>query len=309
MRFLKKLLTYITVISASLTFSLLINTNVRADDIDKPFLQQIQSDTDAILAYINNTLPTYLAEIYQFCATWMVLETNNTTFTNFGTGFGTLAYWVNQVVTQQNATQLQTQITADMLGQPVSSFTGAMGVGTPSVLSIIPNINDLSYATMLGIPPVPNGPVNAYNYLRNSAGTNIVHTPPGLAWQGTQDAQARYQNYYNTVTAVESYNAYVLSNLLIENSNGLPTSTTQQNLVTQASNPQWLVSIGTEDLGKVIRELLLFQSQTYILLTQLVQTEKQILNASVMTNSLLIAINQLNESYLVSKAQGSQPTG
>jgi hypothetical protein len=80
-------------------------------------------------------------------------------------------------------------------------------------------------------------------------------------------------------------------------------------LVTQAGNATWLKNIAAEEIGIVLREILVFQSQSYVLLTQLVQTQKQLLTATVMSNTLMIQNNRQNEAYLAAKAQGVTPSG
>lgn len=107
--------------------------------------------------------------------------------------------------------------------------------------------------------------------------------------------------------AVESFNAFILSSQLVDAQKGAPLSEAQVKLIAQASGSDWAKQVATEELGKVLRQILLFQSQTYVLLSDLIQTQKQLLTAQVMNNALLIITNQNNETILVSKAQGVRP--
>ena len=268
-------------------------------------LLAIAQNTYATLQAVN-TLPNFLSTETQVALSWLQQDTSSTT-TAMQASFATLGNLVVQDYNTQLAGQLQ--ITADLLGQPLTNMTTP--TNNPMVLSYIPNVNDLSYLSIMGQPPVPkatNASLSSYNYLKNAAGVNISHIIPGTSWQGKSADQARYQNYFNTVIAVESFNGYALSNQYADVQNGNSFTTTQNSLISQASASSWIVQISTEQLGVVIRQLLMFESQSYILLSQLVQTQKQLLSAQVMTNSLLILNNQNNESYLVAKAQGVQPT-
>ena len=54
----------------------------------------------------------------------------------------------------------------------------------------------------------------------------------------------------------------------------------------------------------MIRQILLFESQNFVLMSQLVKIEKQQLQAQTMTNALLIATGFTNERLMASAAQG-----
>ncbi|SRR5579883_298944 len=267
------------------------------------YLQQIANNTYNTLVAVNN-IPAYLNTVTQMALSWLAVETDSSSFIpQTQQSFASLGYWSTQDITTQNA--MQQQLVADMLRVPVSDFTNP--ADKPEILNLFPTVNDIAYATVLGIPPAPKGSSSAYNYIKNASGVNIYHVMPGLNWTGTKTDKDKYSAYYNTITSVTSYNGYILSQLAAENQNGNQLSALQSQLINQASNSTWLAQMSTEDLGKVLRDILLFQSQSYVLLTQLVQTEKQILAAHAMTNSLLLLYGQMNESQLVSKAQGVQP--
>lgn len=268
-------------------------------------LSAIAANTYAILQRVND-LPTYLLQAGQFIINWSAPDSSSATaemqasFTGIG----------NQIVTansMQNSPANLQQLMADVLGQPVSAFNSANAI--PTILSLLPNVNDLAYGTVLGIPPVTKGaPASAYSYLRNAGGLNFNHTLPNPAWQGRPQDLNYYKNYYNTIMSIQSFDSYVLSTLVADNAAGNQLTTLQNQLVSQATNPQWLASVGGEQLGMVLRQILLFQSQTYVLFTQLLQTERQLLTAQALANTLTIIVNQDKEGMLLMKAEGLRPT-
>lgn len=271
------------------------------------YLQQIAINTYGILKQVNN-LPNYLNGLGQFIISWMTNDTSSSTTAMQGS-FAALGNAIIQDLNSQNNKQLQIQMLADAVGVPTSDFA-PQGAAQPTILKTLPNANDLAYSSLLGQPPIPKAPnvANApYNYLKNAGALGLTHVMPGLAWQGDLQDQLKYSNYYNTLMSVESFTGYVLSSAYAEGQSGNQFNATQTTLITQASSSSWVAQIATEELGKVLRQILLFESQSYVLLSQLVQTQRQSLMAQTMTNSLIILTQQLTESQLVAKAQGVNP--
>lgn len=309
MRFLHKIKKVIVLLGAAIVFSFFCVNSIRAADQPENvsgiqgYLYYIMEYTYEILQDVNN-LPDYMNTLSAMAISWMTLDDSDTT-TQMQSSFAALGNAVIQDFNTQNS--FQVQMTADITGQNVSTFTTP--ADHPSILDSIPNINDLSYVTLLGQPPVPKGATanSPYNYIKNAGALTTYHTAPGLNWQGAQEDQAKYQNYYNTILAIESFSGYVLSTQYADLQNGSPFSTAQLSLISQASNSTWIAQIATEELGKVFRQLLMFESQSYILLSQLVQTQRQMVMAQAMTNSLMVLLNQNNENLLSAKAQGVQP--
>lgn len=267
---------------------------------DSDYLSQIASNTYSILEQVNN-LPTYLSNVAEMASSWITTDGDATSFISTNqNSFASLGYWFEQNKVTQNT--MQPQIMATLTGQPLTSFTEP--ANAPSVLDVLPNINDLSYSTLLGAPPVPRGTVNPNNYVSNAAALGFNHTIPSLRWRGRSSDVFAYLNYFNTVMAVESFDAYAISSIAADTQNGSQVSTLQTTLTNQATSSAWLAQIATEELGRVLRQILLFQSQTYVLLTQQLQLQKQQLTAQVMTNSLLIITNAQTEGQMISKAQG-----
>jgi len=298
MSFLNHVKKLVILFGTAIALSMAYLPYLSAQGNSEQYLALIAQYTYGTLQAVNQ-LPAYLNS-------WLNPDTSKFTQQIQGT-FAALGNLIIGNINFQNNNQLQ--LTADLFGFTVAQFKNPTQAKT--ILQTLPNINDLSYSTMVGQPPLPKAPNVAqspYNYIKNAGGLLLVHTMPGLNWQGPVAAQQKYANYYNTVMSVESFNAYALSALLAEAQNGGAFTTTQQSLITQASGSTWISQIATEGLGTVLRQLLMFESQNYVLMSQLIQTQKQMLTAQTMTNSLLILGNQSSEILLVSKAQGVNPS-
>ena len=272
-------------------------------------LPLILQSTTGILADVAN-IPKYLQKMVEFALNWEAKD-DSTSTSEMQVNFDLLGKTVGQ--NYQTQISMQQQLIAAIVNQPVTAFTSGANSPTPAVLGPLPNINDLSYSSLLGYPPVSKGApaYNPINFINYAGGAGLVHTLPSAAGAGGVNSTAlvkNYQAYYNTVIAIESFNSYALSSTYADSINGAKSSTNLQNtLVSQASNANWIANIASEELGKVLRQILVFQSQSYVLLTQLVQTQKQLLTATVMTNTLLIASNRTNECVMAAKAQGIAP--
>jgi hypothetical protein len=224
-------------------------------------------------------------------------------------------------------TDLQLQLNADLLNNDGNNVfnTNTKGNSSPPSIANPTNLwyaNDLVYSTLLGKPYYLQDPRlnqgqppvtkidSPYNYIKNASGLNIYHQIPGTNWRGSVGAVGRYQAYYNTVTAVESFNSYVLSQ---QYADGNLFNDYQKQLIAQATSStdpskDWFAQIASENIGYVLRQILMYESQTFVLLTQMLQLQKQAVTAQAMTNTLLIAVNQSNENLMVSNAKGQQPS-
>lgn len=296
-------------VASSLLVSIANITNTYAEN--EGVLQQIAINTQNILQRVND-LPMILAA---FIADLTAADESDQTAQMQGS-FVSLGNVINEGLGKQNDTSTQMQLTAELFSPPppASKITVADLTAPPnnqnSILKILPNVNDLSYLTIMGSPPSPKAPNVAqapYNYILNSSGISLLHTMPNLNWQGALVDQLRYSNYYNTVMAIESYNGYILSQLSAEAQSGNALTKSQQDLIQKASSSDWLQQVSSEKMGIVFRQILMFQSQTYVLLSQLIQTQKQLLTAQAMTNTLLVTSMQVAEPTLVSRAQGVNP--
>jgi len=267
--------------------------------------QQVQdvsaeNSLTSILAIVNQ-LPTYLKGVANMAVTFLASDDQSSDPVNWSTNWTNEQTWLsglstNALTNQANQITLQQSL--------LSSFFGAANIsaGNPQ------NLNDISFTTLLGQPllsPDPRSGVNAsLNYLTNASSLGVSYTTPSAGWRGTQQAQKNYIGFYNTITAVQTYNAYVLSGLYEDSQTLSNDNSLRSQLITQSSNADWFTSVITNDLGWVLRQILLFSSQTYILMDQLLQTQKQMLATLAMTNSLLVANSGFQASSLLSKAQG-----
>lgn len=292
---------FLVLAGSAITLSCFAISNINAANGGPDYLAIIAQNTTNILEKVNN-IPDYINNISAYILNWQKTDDSQST-ADMQVSFDIIGKMPAQIAATQ--LNMQQQIVADMLEISMTDLTTPKD--NPTVLKRLPQINSLSYTTMLGRPPVDKGTKSPYDYLKNAAALNIKHEIPLPSWGGSADAQTKYKAYYDTVSAVESYDAYILSGLLAEAQNGNQLTTAQNNLLTQASNSSWIAQVATEELGKVLRQILMFQSQTYVLLTQMLQTQKQQLNATVMTNSLLVVNAQMVELQLASRAKGVSP--
>lgn len=280
------------------------------------YLKQIAENTYNTLQKVND-LPTYLQSLNAFITAWMSQDTSPPTvamqssFTNLGNLFISEETQIAPLLPEMNSYLLNND------GNNV--FNVNNGTATPTNLATTSTLwygNDLVYSSLLGVPYFAKDPRQqtggaskidfAKNYVRNASGLNIYHILPGSNWQGKKESQARYQAYFNTVTAAESFGAYILSRQYIEKDQF---TTLQAQLIKQASDPKdWFAQVSSESIGYVLRQILLYQSQLFVLMSQMLQAQNQLVTAQVMTNSILIANNAQNENMLASYAQGKQPT-
>jgi hypothetical protein len=293
-------------------------SNSKAQGTSEEYLRQIAENTRNILARVN-TLPTYLEKATTLILAWMNSMTpeNNApsqlkdmlnSFTQLGDHFNQTQQTMQDQLVNMNIALLNTTSSEESVGNYV---------GTPPANTItpvmLPYANDLVYSTLLGKPFFKNDPRNqkgqpaidaSLNYIKNAAGINLPHLIPSHSFTGSLLSKARYQHYYNTVIAAESFNGYVLSRL----QNDTQFNELQTQLITQATDQEkWFAQISSESIGFVVRQLLLYQSQVFVLLTQSIQLQTQMLAAQAINNALLIATTQVNENQLLRNAERAQP--
>lgn len=265
------------------------------------YLYYIMQNTYGILQMVNN-LPTFMNQLTQLALSWFDPDDSTTTanlqsnFANFGSG-------LVRNLTVQNA--VQPQLMQDLFQK-----------ATPTTM---PYANDLAYQTLLGMPYFKKDPRNpagkkppavnaAYNYIRNASGIGMPHVAPSKSFSGNVYDQRKYFSYYTGITAAESFNAYVLSYALADSLNGGPFNTAQTTLIKQASDSEWFTKVASEKLGVVLRQILMYQSQSYVLLSQILVTQKQQLTAQAINNALTILNGSDIEKKLVEKASGTPPS-
>lgn len=297
---IKKIIPYIVAI---LAFTAVSFTQLKAQSTggggsggggnSEAYLYQIMQNTAGILTQVNN-LPTYLENVGTLALSWLAPDDSTSTTTM-----------------QQNFASFSNDVVQDMNTQDSLQPALMANIFLPSGPILLPDANDYAYTSLLGAPFTKETrknksgqPIdNAWNYVLNASGAGLFHQTPSPAWHGGI-ALDRYKRYMKAILAVESFNAYILSGVYADLSNKGFFTSTQTQLISQASSSDWFKQIATEKLGLVLRQLLMFESQSYVMLTQLLQTQKQLLTAQVLNNTLLILLNQNNENTNARNASG-----
>lgn len=174
--------------------------------------------------------------------------------------------------------------------------------GMAEILKELPQVNNLSFASVLGSPPVSSAPYSTNEFVKNAAGLTVPHQKPKAEWSGSGAAKRYYKGFYNTISAVQSQTTYVLSRMIVNHETNNERTTLQNQLITQASSSSWILEIGTKELGKILRDILLFTSQSYVLLSQQVKLQEELLTTAAMTNAILIATSIPVETELAHRA-------
>src|SRR3990167_392363 len=262
------------------------------------YLKQIAQNTKGILTKVNQ-LPGFIQELTTLAVAWLNPDTSTVT----ATAQNNFAQWANAVQLEGGKLpDYEQPLQKDLLGTGVTTTT-------------VPYANDLTYSTLLGTPyfsPDPrsggsnntNPPDSAYNYIKNAASDNVSHILPPTNVASQVDYR-NYVNYYSTISAVQTYNCYTLSQLYADYKNNNQLTTLQSTLITQASSSDWFAQVASESIGIVLRQILMYNSQIYVMLTQSLATQKQLLATQAMTNSLLVILNLYNENTLVKRATGA----
>lgn len=277
------------------------------------YLRSIDANVRTILMEKLNQFPEYMQKLAEFLQAWMEEDKSEPTVTMQG-NFTKLGKLLVDTMGAQD--DLQTKLNTSLInndGNNVILLNQGMVPRTNLVTAkTMPYANDVLYSSLVQKPLYPKDPRStdnnkidfAMNYIKNASGMNLYHELPNDSWKGRVDSQIKYQSYFNTVMAAESFNSYVLSYqyALKDDFNTL-----QKDLIEQASDQaKWFAKVSSENIGFVLRQILFYQSQSFVLLSQLVQTQKQMVTAQTITNSLLIASNSINESLMLSSAKGEQ---
>lgn len=281
--------------------NLLLVQPTYADAVDVPFLTNIQSYTHDTLAAVNN-LPEYIEEMVAFAKSWLEFDKSDLTANLQGD--------ISNLTNSLAVTNPQLQL--DLLTKLQTDYFGGEGVTPDMLVGMAPYLNDLTFSTLLNKPFFATDPRKEkepnvdpiFNYVKNASGINIKHPMPSDAWPGTPESKQKYMGFYTAISAAQTYNGYLMSQV----SSGLKLNSLQQKLMQDASNSDMFAEIaGNEKLGTVFRQLLLFNSQIYVLLVQMLQVQQQQLGAQVVANTLSILNNQNNETILVKGAKGLLP--
>ncbi|MDA8561640.1 hypothetical protein N9L02_00825 [Gammaproteobacteria bacterium] len=170
---------------------------------------------------------------------------------------------------------------------------------------VTPNKKDLNYTTLLGnVKDDEKDEASksaALRYTRFSSGANLSHKK--ISKIQNEAAAIMFQNLNLTSTSIQTYNSYLMGKQYANYLNEKKLSETQYKLQDKASSEDWLLDVATEkSIGIILRQLLLFTSQIYLLNLELVNSQNEQLAATAMTNSLLIISNQKWENELYNYA-------
>jgi len=287
----------------TLTFLGMANLYADAGSDQTAILNAIKINTDNILSDVNG-LPNYITNMLTYLGDLTAADESPVT-SDMVPGFAALVSSTADNLSKQNSKQ--PELMANMFGYKLTDLTAGSNGVTP-ILNTVPQVNSVTYGTLLGVPTAAKGTGTPIDYVKNAAGLGIYHDAPSGSWGGGGVNVGKYQGYFNTISAVESYDMYLLSGLWAEADNQYKLTATQTDLLTKITNTDkggWLQSIASESVGVVLRQILLIESQSYVVLTQMFQVQKQQLAATAMTNTLLIANGQSVESILEGKAQGT----
>lgn len=243
-------------------------------------LQEIKVNTDYILTGINNLpsfIEAYFAPVYEMAKSWIAKEEKEGGSISVNQAvFAALNNELDKDLKSQQATS--TNITQQLL------LNGSLNRDNPALPY---NANSLSFNILNGQKLDPRKDKDtppeelATNYIKHLAGANFTLNQVLPA----PDAKpSDYQNYYDTVTSIESFNAKVLSGLM----NVGAASEKRDYLIAQASSSDWFKTIATEELGLVLRHILMYDSQIYVEISRLGRTQQEMVAAQAMTNTLLI---------------------
>lgn len=297
--FLKK--SFCTLVCGLMSLIMISSAQAQQQGLSSPgvVLQQIKINTDYILTAVNNIpsfIQAYFTPVYTMAVSWNTKEEDSG---------GSIA--INQAV----FAALNNEIAKDLKTQEATaaSLTQQLLINgnTTGKQSMPINANSLSYSILNGqkIDPTldKNTPATtlAQNYIQHLSGTNFV-IKQILPSKTPTSSQTDYQNYYDTVASIESFNVKVLSGLMSQSD----ASEKRDYLITQASSSDWFKKIATEDLGLVLRHILMYDSQMYVEISRLGKALQDLLAAQAMTNTLLIIqLNQGPGDVMYKKATGA----
>ncbi len=294
-----KLLTGVLMLSCALVLILIPGTNAIADESEG-----LLADIRKYVFYVSESAKSIddkLTMALIYLNEWLITPDANDKNDKTAELQANFSNYTNTALnTTSINNELQKDLTQDFLGSNVTTVSA-------------PYANDLTYQTLLGFPFFNPDPRNqsqnpkidaARNYIKNTAGLNIQHILPQDNWKGSDAAKQKYQNFYNTVASIQTFNIHVLGEIYSDYKNGGAASAQQASLIQQASNSGWFSTIASEHIGLVLRQILMYNSQLLVVATQMLQTQKEMLAAQAMTNSLLVLGNQFNENNLLGQATG-----
>lgn len=296
MKYLDQLKKVFVLMVAAICTSIVYIGPSTAQTYSEWYLQQIANNTYNMLQIMQNS-----GNLAGFAVSWLQQDTGDDSVTTKAQQGLAMSGWMF-TISQALIKAQQRQIVADIMDRPLADFEGK----NPIILADVPNVNEISFSSLVGAPPVANKPVDLYGYVKNAAAVNSLRPVPDSSWEGDDDSKERYKNYYDTVTSIESFDAYVISQLATDSL--LKVDENRNQLLAFATSSDFFSKIATEELGRVLRQILLFTSQTFVVNAELQKNLKEMVAAQAMTNTMLIKLNELNEFNLAKNAKGKDPS-
>jgi hypothetical protein len=180
-------------------------------------------------------------------------------------------------------------------------------------------INDLSFMSVVNptlAPYTEAAPPDAQtpqNYVAYAAGLNTGHIFPQKGWQGSVSDMQNYENYFNTVTAIQSYGTYILNQLsgsFDPRNPGKNLTSFQNTLIADANNKDWINQVLTFfPMGYIFRQMLVYTAQNFSVNMQILQNLQSLAASQAMTNTLLIAQYSDKERVMLLRATGVMKSG
>jgi hypothetical protein len=262
-------------------------------------LTLILGTTAGILQLLNQT-PAYAEALTEMAKSW--IETNDPANTIGNNQYIFSSLGNLRTTGEQNQLSATVSLTNQFL------LAGSRNSDNPILPS---NANDLTYTILFGDPIVKSTSTstdysqNIQNYIKNVTGSTLLLDQPNPNWPDGK-SKTQYTNLYNTLAAIQSYDQYLVSGLSnLKDSEDLSTQ-----LTAQATNPDWFKQIATEALGLVLRHILMYTSQSFVQINQIIELQQKQLAVQAMTNSLLLVLVQSNVgSQLQQSAGRSGSTG
>ena len=152
LQFIKK---FLVLLGAAIAISITSISHLYAQQSSSDgYLYNIMVNTYGMLNQLN-TIPTYFNEMGEFIKSWMTPDKSEST-QNMQNAFATLGGLLLQ--NEQTQQQLQAQLMIDLITKSSNSTippgqTPTMTIN--QILKQIPNLNDLSYGTLIGVPLHP----------------------------------------------------------------------------------------------------------------------------------------------------------
>ena len=297
---------------ALIVITLFSLTNLHAESSKTDELLQkildVLTNVDTNVATINGNVKKMVEEyVVPYIEAWMKEDS----YTELKTTLMPYTQTLGNTIAEETATDKDKRGEGNQTNLLNDLFSGVTTADLPKN-TILSNLTyqsflNLNYALPTKKTPNPLAGDPKYDYIKNAAGLNIQHFPSGsYRFEPTKivNAKQRYTDYYNTIMAIESFDAYLLSNHYIDATQGTPLTTLQAAMVEQAGKEDWFKQVASQAIGAVLRQILLYDSQSFVVLTEILRTSKQMLAAQAMANTLLIVNNQENERSMLKAAQG-----